>query len=73
LLTIHPRHNNNPAHAADQDADADADVAFATYVLDVDNNFTWQSVAVLYLGDIAAGDWGVDGPKLQVPCFAAFL
>jgi len=31
------------------------DVAFVTYSLTPENNYTWDSLAVLYLGDIVAG------------------
>ena len=45
------------------------DVAFVTYSLNEENALTWESLAVLYLGDIAAGDWGIDGPKLRIELF----
>ena len=56
--------------AATTDVDQmEEDVAFVTYTLNEENTLTWASLAVLYLGDIAAGDWGIDGPKLQIELF----
>ena len=40
--------------------------AFITYPLNADNDFTWDSLALQYLGDIVAGDWGLDGPRMVV-------
>ena len=62
--------SEDPQTHQDNIGDADGDgVAFVTYALDDNNSFTWNSQAILYLGDIAAGDWGIEGPLLHIELF----